>query len=118
MDTFAVQVFPIADLDAWKSFADEISSGGRKDAHRDALRRLGVRREHAYHVAAPAGDLMVLIWEGVEQEDVGPKMGDMVANPRSEHEKHLATHVIPKIHGVDPTAGPPPAVDKVIDIQP
>jgi hypothetical protein len=41
MDTFAVQVFPIADLDAWKSFADEISSGGRKDAHRDALRRLG-----------------------------------------------------------------------------
>ena len=30
--------------------------------------RLGIKREHIRHQASPAGDVMVLIWEGVEQD--------------------------------------------------
>jgi len=40
-----------------------------------------------------------------------------VQNPQSEHERYIATHVIPDLHGADPTAGPPPAVQKVATIE-
>jgi hypothetical protein len=56
-------------------------------------------------------------WEGVEQGRVAELLGDMVQNPQSDHERYLATHVIPEIHGVDPTAGPPPTVQKVATIE-
>jgi hypothetical protein len=117
MDTFAVQVFPIAKPDDWRAFIASINTGERADAHRQLLRRLGVKREHVYHQATPAGDVMVLVWEGVEQDRVAELMGDMVQNPQSEHERYLATHVIPDIHGVDPTAGPPPRMEKVATIE-
>jgi hypothetical protein len=117
MEAFAVQVFPIAKPDDWRAFIASIDTGERSDAQRQALRRLGVKREHVHHQATPAGDVMVLVWEGVEQDRVPELMGDMVQNPQSEHERYLATHVIPDIHGVDPTAGPPPTVQKVATIE-
>jgi hypothetical protein len=60
---------------------------------------------------------MVLVWEGVDQGRAAELIGGMVQNPQSEHERYLATYVIPEIHGVDPTAGPPPAVQKVATIE-
>jgi hypothetical protein len=115
-DVFAVQVFPIAKPAEWREFLQSAESGERAEAHRSALRRLGVKREHVHHQSTPAGDIMVLVWEGVRQEDIEGLMGDMIQNPQSEHEKYLATHVIPNLHGVDPTAGPPPPVKKVATI--
>lgn len=117
METFAVQVFPIAKPDEWRAFLRDIDTGERADAHRQMLRRLGVKREHVHHQATPVGDVMVLVWEGVEQDRVDELLGDMVQNPQSDHERYLATHVIPDIHGVDPTAGPPPRMDKVATIE-
>jgi hypothetical protein len=117
METFAVQVFPIAKPDEWRVFIDSIATGERADAHRQTLRRLGVQREHIRHQASPAGDVMVLVWEGVEQDRVAELLGDMVQNPRSDYERYLATHVIPDLHGVDPTAGPPPTVREVATIE-
>jgi hypothetical protein len=116
-EVFAVQVFPIAKPDEWRAFCDSIATGERAGAHRSMLRRLGVRREHLHHQATPAGDVMVLIWEGVNQDDLGRLMGDMIQNPQSEHERYLTNHVIPNVHGVDPTAGPPPPVRKVATIE-
>jgi hypothetical protein len=40
-----------------------------------------------------------------------------VQNPQSEHERYIATHVIPDLHGADPKAGPPPTVQKVATIE-
>ena len=40
-----------------------------------------------------------------------------IQNPQSEHERHIATHVIPELHGVDPTAGPPPETTKVATVE-
>ena len=60
---------------------------------------------------------MVLVWEGVDQGHVAELLSDMVQNPQSDHERYLATYVIPEIHGVDPTAGPPPEVQKVATIE-
>jgi hypothetical protein len=117
METFAVQVFPIAKPDEWRAFLTSIDTGERADAHRQMLRRLGVKREHVHHQATPAGDVMILVWEGMEQDRVTELLGDMVQNPQSDHERYLATHVIPDIHGVDPTAGPPPAVQKIATIE-
>jgi hypothetical protein len=117
METFTVQVFPIAKPDEWRAFADSIAKGERADAHRETLRRLGVKREHLYTQATPAGHLMVLVWEGVDQDRVGELMSDMVQNPQSEHERYLGNHVIPNLHGVDPTAGPPPETEKVATIE-
>ena len=31
-------------------------------------------------------------------------LADPVQNPQSEHERYIATHVIPDLHGADPTA--------------
>jgi hypothetical protein len=117
METFAVSVFPVAKPDEWRAFIDSISSGERADAHRHMLRRLGVNREHIRYQASPAGDVMVLIWEGVDQDRVAPLLGGVLQNPQSEHERYIATHVIPDLHGVDPSAGPPPLVQKVATIE-
>jgi hypothetical protein len=79
-------------------------------------RRLGIRREYIRYQASPAGDVMVLVWEGVEQDRVAGLLGGLVQNPQSEHEQYIATSVIPDLHGVDPSAGPPPVMAKVATI--
>lgn len=117
MEPFAVQVIPIAKVDEWRAFADEIASGERAEAHRQMLRRLGVKREHLRMQPTPAGHVMVLVWEGVDQEKVGELMGGMLQNPRSDHERYLSSHVIPNLHGVDLSSGPPPVMEKVTTIE-
>jgi hypothetical protein len=92
METFAVSVFPVAKPDEWRAWIDSIASGDRADAHRQMMRRLGIKREHIRHQASPQ-------------------------NPQSEHERYIATHVIPDLHGADPTAGPPPMVQSVATIE-
>ena len=116
MDTFSVQVFPVARPDEWSQFMREIDSGERAGAHRDLLRRLGVTKEHVFRQDTPMGVIMVLVWEGVAQADLGKLMGEMIASPQTDHERYLATHVIPVLHGVDPTAGPPPEMHEVASI--
>jgi hypothetical protein len=44
VESFAVQIFPIAKPDEWRGFMESIDTGDRGDAHRQALRRLGVKR--------------------------------------------------------------------------
>jgi hypothetical protein len=117
METFAVSVFPVAKPDQWRAFIDSIESGERADAHRQMLRRLGIKREHIRYQPSPAGDLMVLVWEGVDQDSVAPLLADLLQNPQSEHERYIGTHVIPDLHGVDPSAGPPPMMQKVATIE-
>ena len=60
MEAFAVTVFPVAKPDEWRAWVDSIASGDRADAHRQMMRRLGIKREHIRHQASPAGDVMVL----------------------------------------------------------
>ena len=110
---FAVQVLPIADVAGWRRFVEETSTGERSEAHREMLRRFGVTRETILHQSTPQGDVMVLVWEGVEQEDGVAAMGDLAQNPQSEHERYIVSHVAPNFHGVDPTAGPPPPLEKL-----
>jgi hypothetical protein len=89
METFAVSVFPVAQPDEWRAFIDSIASGERADAHRQMLRRLGIKREHIRYQPSPAGDVMVLVWEGVDQDSVAPLLADMLQNPQSEHERYI-----------------------------
>ena len=117
MEAFAVSVFPVAKPDEWRAFVDSIASGERADAHRQMLRRLGIKREHIRHQASPAGDVTVLDREGVDQDRVAPLLADLLQNPQSEHERYIGTHVIPDLHGVDPSAGPPPMMQKVATIE-
>jgi len=117
VETFAVQIIPVAKPDEWRAFVESVSTGERATAHRQTLRRLGVKREHVYTQAGPVGQVMVLVWEGVDHEKTGALMAGMIEDPQSEHERHLATHVIPNIHGVDLKAGPPPEVEKVATIE-
>lgn len=117
VETFAVTVFPVAKPDEWRAWADSIASGDRADAHRHMMRRLGIKREHIRYQASPGGDVMVLVWEGVEQDRVPELLADLVQNPQSEHERYIATHVIPDLHGVDPSAGPPPVMQEVATIE-
>jgi hypothetical protein len=116
METFAVTVFPVAKPGEWRAWVDSIAIGDRADAHRQMMRRLGIKREHIRHQASPAGDVMVLVWEGVEQDRASELLADLVKNPQSEHERYIATHVIPDLHGADPAAGPPPTVQEVATI--
>ena len=66
MTQMAVAVMPIADPDAWQAFAEEIWRGARSDDHRAFLRRGGIRKETLFHQQTPMGDLMVLVWDGVD----------------------------------------------------
>jgi hypothetical protein len=77
METFPVAVFPVAKPDEWRAWVDSIASGDRADAHRQMMRRLGIKREHIRHQMSPAGDVMVLVWEGVEQDRVAPLLKDL-----------------------------------------
>jgi len=117
METFAVTVFPVAKPDEWRAWIDSIASGDRAGAHRQMMRRLGIKREHIRHQASPAGDVMVLVWEGVDQDRVPGLLAGLVQDPQSEHERYIATHVIPDLHGVDPSAGPPPVMREVAAIE-
>ena len=92
METFAVTIFPAAKPDEWREWVDGIARGDRADAHRPMMRRLGIKREHIRYQASLAGDVMVLVWEGVEQNRVAPLLTGLVQNPQSEHERYIATH--------------------------
>jgi hypothetical protein len=51
--------------------------------------------------------------EGVEQEDAVAAFNDIIQNPQSDHERYIGSHVVPNLHGVDPSAGPPPPMEKL-----
>jgi hypothetical protein len=116
-DTFAVQVFPIAKPREWREFCDSIETGERAGAHREMLGRLGVTREHIFQQKTPDANVMVLVWEGVDQEQAAKGMGELIKKPQSEHERYLVSHVIRELHGVDPTAGPPPQIEKIATVE-
>lgn len=116
MEKLAVSIMPVVDMDGWRQFVDEISSGSRADAHRDFLRRGGVAAEHAFLQRTPMGDLMVLVWEGVDPGQMSQHFGDMLQNPTTDHERHLRDVVVPKVHGVDLTQPPPPPAELVASI--
>ena len=105
MTEIAVSVMPVADVDAWHAFLDEISTGARSDAHRDFLRRGGVRTETVFHQQTP---MMVLVWDGVDPDQMAAHFASMLQNPTSDHERYLRDYVIPKVHGIDLTQPPPP----------
>ena len=116
-DTFAVQVFPIAKPREWREFCESIETGERSGAHREMLERLGVTREHIFHQKAPAADVMVLVWEGVDQEQAAEGMGELIQKPQSEHERYLVSHVVRELHGIDPTAAPLPQIEKIATVE-
>ena len=116
MTQMAVAVMPIADIDGWQKFADEISTGERAEAHRAFLRRSGVRSETIFHQQSPMGDLMVLVWEGLDPEQLAAHFGSMLQNPTSDHERYLRDDVIPKVYGVDTTQPPPPSAQRLAQI--
>jgi hypothetical protein len=116
-DTFAVQVFPIAKPREWREFCESIETGERSGAHREMLERLGVTREHIFHQKAPAADVMVLVWEGVDQEQAAEGMGELMQKPQSEHERYLVSHVVRELHGIDPAAASPPQIEKIATVE-
>ena len=116
-DTFAVQVFPIAKPREWREFCESIETGERSGAHREMLERLGVTREHIFHQKAPAAEVMVLVWEGVDQEQAAEGMGELIQKPQSAHERYLVSHVVRELHGIDPTAAPPPQIEKIATVE-
>jgi hypothetical protein len=113
MEAIAVSVFPIAKLGEWKEFVDEASTGKRSNDHKSFLRRLGIKREHIRHMPTPEGDFAIIIWEGIDQDQIPNLMGSLTSDPQSDHEAYIANHVIPNLHGVDVGAGPPPEIKKL-----
>jgi hypothetical protein len=117
MEKVAVAVMPVADLFAWREFAEEITTGERAE-DRAFLRRGGVQTEHVFHQQTPMGDLAVLVWEGIDSEQLGAHMADLLQNPASDHERYLRDHVVMKIHGVDLTHGAPPPAQRLAKVTP
>lgn len=116
METLAVSVFPVAKPDEWRARVNSIASGERSDAHRQ-MRRLGIKQEHIRSKASPAGDVMTLVWEGVDQGRVAPLLASFLQNPQSEHERYIAAHVMPDLGGVDTSASAPPMMQEVATIE-
>ncbi len=112
----AVAVMPIADAEAWQTFTDEISTGSRSDAHRTFLRRGGVRAETIFLQQTPMGNLMVLVWDGVDPDQMAAHFASMLGDPTSDHERYLRDYVIPKVHGIDTTQPPPPPARQITEM--
>ena len=118
LDTpLAVQVFPIVRLEEWRAFIASVAGGERHEAHLQFLRRHGVRREHIHHYASPAGDLAVVVWEGVEQDRIGDLVGDALRHPQSEHERYMGEFVVPELHGMDLAAAPEATLERLATIE-
>jgi hypothetical protein len=116
MTQMAVALMPIHDMGAWEEFAQEISTGERSEAHRAFLRRGGVQRESAFVQQTPMGDFMLLVWEGVDPEQMGAHFANMLQEPASEHEQYLRDYAIPKVHGIDLAQPLPPPARRVTEI--
>ena len=116
MEKVAVSVMPITDMEGWKQFADEISSGSRAEAHREFLRRGGVTAERAFVQQTPMGALMVIVWEGVDQPAMNDFFADMMQNPASDHERYIRDVAVAKLHGIDLTQPPPPPAEQMTTI--
>ena len=114
MDKFAVSVLPVTDVGAWREFLEEISVGSRSAAHKDFLRAGGVSTEHVILQPTPMGDLMVLVWEGVDQQGASALLGRVAQDPTTDHERYLRDYVMPKLHGLDPTGPPPPEAERIV----
>ena len=54
--------------------------------------------------------------DGVDPEQLAAHFGSMLQNPTSDHERYLRDYVIPKVHGIDTAAPPPPPARKVAEI--
>lgn len=113
MEKFAVSVMPVADVEGWKQFCEEATSGDRATDHQNFLRRGGVTAEHIFHQRTPMGDLMVLVWEGVDQNAAANHMGSVLEAPQSDHERYLRDHVITEVHGIDPDQPPPSPPERI-----
>ncbi|WP_297344530.1 hypothetical protein [Amnibacterium sp.] len=107
---------PIVDVGAWQAFADEISTGARSEAHRAFLRRGGVGKETLFHQQTPMGDLLVMVWDGVDTNAMAAHFGSMLQDPASDHERYLRDYVIPELHGIDTQQPPPPPASQVAEI--
>ena len=116
MEKVAVAVLPIADLGAWQEFIGEITTGARAEAHRAFLHRGGVRAEQIFHQQTPMGDLAVLVWEGVDPDQLGAHLADAMQNPASDHERYVRDHVVAKFHGIDLAHGAPPPAQRVASV--
>ena len=115
MTQMAVAVVPIIDVGAFQKFADEVSTGVRSDAHRAFLRRGGVQSETIFHQQTPMGDLMVLVWDGVDPEQMAAHFSSMLEDPTSDHERYLRDYST-RVHGVDTTQPLPPPAQRVAEI--
>lgn len=117
MKAFAVSVLPVAKVHEWREFAARAESGKYADDHRAMLRRIGVGREQIFFQESPEGAQMALVWEGIEPERAGQAMGELVQDPQSDYERTVLDHVIRALHGVDPSAAPPPQVERAAAIE-
>ena len=115
MEKFAASVVPIADVAAWKQFCQEANDGERADQHRDFLRQNGITAEHIVHQQTPMGDLMVLLWEGVDQGGAAEIMRGIAQDPHGAHERYLRDEVLTRMHGLD-LSQPAPAAELISTI--
>jgi hypothetical protein len=116
MTRIAVAVMPIAEVGAWQTFAEEISTGARSADHRAFLRRGGVSKETLFHQQTPMGDLMVMVWDGVDTDQMAAHFGSMLQDPANDYERYLRDYVIPNLHGIDTQQPPPPPAVQVAEI--
>ena len=86
MEAFAITVLRIAKLNEWRALADEASTGKRSQDHES--------RRHIRHMPTPSGDVAIIVWEGIDEDQVPEMMmAAIISAPLSEHEAYLAKDV-------------------------
>lgn len=95
-------------MDKWQEMADKLGKSPMKEALKASREGAGVH-ERTFLQKNPDGSAVVIIT--LEGDDPGAAVGKMMADP-SLHEFAVWAA---DVHGIDPSAGPPPTPKLIYD---
>ncbi|MBM4405182.1 MAG: hypothetical protein FJ039_03235 [Chloroflexi bacterium] len=95
---------------AWKQLIAEMQ-GPRKKEHKESRKKAGLKREQVWLQSTPMGDFAVVVFEASDAK----KVFQHFMTSTNAYDKWFAENVLVGIHGMNPSAPPPPMNELIFD---
>ncbi|WP_332701239.1 hypothetical protein [Devosia sp.] len=94
---------------AWKQYVQEMTTS-RKDEMRASRKKLGLEKEEVWLQHTPNGDFAVVY---IEAKNPGEVMQKMMTS-EDPFDRWFREKVLIEVHGMDPSAPPPPPNEEIL----